>query len=187
MKLTVRLIVMALLFLFLFASLTFADNTPDSKQNIVFICQNDTKLGEWDKGNTADLEHRFNKTFSPYFNVLDGEPYLAKMEGAGVKDLSVAERADIISYFTNDNVAYIIIFEPLGIGPLCFINGCVVPGDSYAYLKVINVKGGTYLDNEKLSNGNPMVSRSAQIKQCYKDAVSKILMPKLLNINNYPN
>lgn len=197
-----RKIILALaLFIFTFTfSICSAEsidqNTASPKPSLVFIYDNNMgKTGpnkSYDTKIKTELETKFNQTFASSYTVIFGDEYLKKMKDAGMADLSVAERADIIPFFKDDNISYVVIFEALPMNNVtssvstASYNGIPITipytnSTSFVHLKVIDIKLDKYLYNGKFSYNSTWASPSGHITKCYKDAESQVLIPKLLN------
>jgi len=189
------LILSLLIFTFSICSAESVEQENTTKRSIVFIYDNNmgktSPSKSSDKDIKTELQNRFVQTFSGSYAVVLGDEYLKKIKESGMMDLSIAERADIIPFFKNDNISYVVIFESL---PMNSVTSSVtttgykgmpitIPysnSTSYVHLKIIDVQLDKYLYNGKFSYNSTWASTSGHITKCYKDAESQVLIPKLL-------
>lgn len=180
---------------------TFSPCSADSveqnnlKPSIVFIYDNNMGKSSPSKAYNNDikneLQKKFTQTFSASYKVILGDEYLQKIKDAGLMDLSTSERADLIPFFKDDNISYVVIFESL---PMNSIRSSVTAttykgtpftfyytnSTSFLHLKIIDINLNKYLYNGNFSYKSTMASTLGHITKCYKDAEKQVLIPKLL-------
>jgi hypothetical protein len=174
----------------LFVPILFAEEKAveksDIKQSIVFIYSNNMgKTDLWksyENDIKTEIQKRFNKTFANNYNVIIGDEYLKKMNDAGMTDLSTAERADILGYFKDNDIDYIVIFETLPMNKENNSFGILfsMSWTSFSHLKFIDVKQNKYLYNGKFSYRSQWASVFGHYTKNYQDAEEQVLIPKLL-------
>ena len=182
--------ILLLISIFLFVPVVSGEDKLEDrnniKQSIVFIYSNN--MGKTDLGKSyendikMEIQKRFSQTFSKNYNVILGDEYLKKMNDAGMTDLSTAERADILGYFKDDDIAYIVIFETLPMNKDSFSFGLYIDNNmtSFSHMKFIDVQHNRYLYNGKFSYKSKWASVFGHYTKNYQDAEEQVLLPKLL-------
>jgi len=177
-----KILTVMITFLILFSGHVFASESAE-KPTLVFIYANN--MGKTSPGPNYDdsikkkLYERFTKSFSPTYNIIIDDKYLRQMHDAGMNDLSSSERADILPFFKNQNISYVVIFE---MEPAVIATSLFTASESIlAQLKLIDVNNNTYLYNGKFTDSfGPFDSITDSVMSMYKEAVTKVLVPKLL-------
>jgi len=140
---------MTLLMMFLGATTSFAEEKPQ----VAVLYVNNAKT-TYDADVDSSILNNLAKCINPQKYVyVNGTPYIEKLKKAGIDDISMAERADIVEAFSGEGIDYIVFVE---VQPLTrkekmsfFTYGiditAIVP------FKVIDLVNGKYLYNGKFS------------------------------------
>ena len=157
-----------------------ADGT--SKPTIVFIYSSNAGKSI-DNSMNKEIENKITQSFvanfSGKYNIIVGDSCLDKMKDAGMTDLSLAERSDIISFFAKDNVDYIVIFEGMPFGivdsttetamcgaiPISFTTNTTY---SNAILKIIDIKNNVYLYNGRFAYQSEWAPFTGHVEHMFK-------------------
>ncbi len=78
---------------------------------VVVLYVNNAKSTYDDEVDT-NIKNNLSKAISPEkYLVIEGAPYVEKLKKAGITDIATAERADIISAFTGEDIDYVVFLE----------------------------------------------------------------------------
>lgn len=78
---------------------------------VVVLYVNNAK-STYDDEVDANIKTNLTKSISPEkYLVIEGAPYVEKLKKAGITDIATAERADIISAFTGEDIDYVVFLE----------------------------------------------------------------------------
>jgi hypothetical protein len=117
--------------------------------------------------------------FTPFHNIVDGEPYIQKLKSKGLADLTTTESGNIIPIFQQDNINYIIIIDmmPQTRKYYEWNSDKII---SHQYLKVIDVNNNRTLYNIKFAHGSRHESAKGHIEKLYKKTEAALLhvLPK---------
>jgi len=140
---------MTMLIVLLGATTSFAEERPQ----VAVLYVNNAKT-TYDADLDNSILNNLAKCINPQkYIYVNGNPYIEKLRKAGIDDISMAERADIVDAFSGEGIDYIVFLE---VQPLVrkeklsfFTYGiditAVVP------FKVIDLVNGKYLYNGKFS------------------------------------
>ena len=78
---------------------------------VVILYVNNAK-STYDDEVDANILNNLSKAISPdKYLVIEGAPYVEKLKKSGITDIATAERADIISAFTGEEIDYVVFLE----------------------------------------------------------------------------
>lgn len=78
---------------------------------VVILYVNNAK-STYDDEVDAKIKTNLAKTISPEkYLLIEGAPYIEKLKKAGIVDISTAERADVISAFSGEDIDYVVFLE----------------------------------------------------------------------------
>lgn len=143
--------VLIFLWLLIFGNVVFADPVQGTKPPTVFPIYI-SNAGAFDKDLEAKLTETLNRTLSNHYCLVENETYQADFAKMQIKDLTKAEKADIIDVFKN-KAEYVVIAE---IEPVVneITEGFVtkkVSSKGSLHLKIVDVNNNKYLINENIS------------------------------------
>lgn len=143
--------VLMVLCLLIFGNVVFADPIQETKAPTVFPIYI-SNAGAFDKDLEAKLAETLNHTLSNSYCLVENNTYKEEFEKMQIKDLTKAEKVDIINVFKN-KADYVVIAE---IEPVVneITEGFVtkrVSSKGSLHLKIVDVNNNMYLTNENIS------------------------------------
>ena len=152
MNMTFKTFFFALLLSFACTTALAAETTATpAKPTVATIYINNAK-STYDDELSQKLSSRFNRKLSSF--TLQNDPkVVAKLNDAGITDISVAERGDIVQIFADENIDYIVYAEiqPPILAPWVSMFNQGVKATVTIPLKIIDVKNNKYLYNGKFT------------------------------------
>jgi len=131
---------------------TITETNLSAKPTVVTIFVNNAK-STYDKELTKKITERFNARLTPYEVKSDGK-YLELLNKAGITDVSLAEKSDIVSAVNDGTVDYLVYTEiqpPIINSWVSFFN-VGVKATVTIPLKIIDIKHNKYLYNSKFTD-----------------------------------
>ena len=106
--------------------------------------------------------------FSPKYNIFLDDKKVEAMRATGMQDLTAAERGDIISFYKNDNVDFIIIIDMAPTQVVTYMTTSL-------QLKVIDLKNNNYFYNGKQSYTSRWAGMDGHYKELNKQIVAQLV------------
>ncbi len=144
--------ILIVLCLLLFNNVVFADPIQETKVVTVFPIYINNAGTAFDKDLGVKLVETLNSTLANNYSLVQNDTYKVDFEKLQIKDLSKAEKADIVEVFKN-KADYVVIAE---IEPILNENtkGILtqkVTSRGSLYLRIVDVNANKYLTNESIS------------------------------------
>lgn len=172
--------ILLVLCLLIFGNVVFADPIQETKTTTVFPIYINNAGTAFDKDLEAKLVETLNSTLANNYCLVKNDTYNEEFEKLQIKDLTKAEKADIIEVFKN-KVDYVVIAE---IEPIVNENTKgfltqIVTSRGRLHLKIVDVNANKYLINEDISykdkNSQLNVSYLSMLKMAKKPITMKNL------------
>jgi hypothetical protein len=144
--------VLIVLYLLIFGNVVFADPIQETKSPTVFPIYINSAGTAFDKNLEVKLVETLNSTLTNNYSLVKNDTYKQDFEKMQIKDLTKAEKVDIIKVFKN-KADYVVIAE---IEPVVneITEGFVtkrVSSKGSLHLKIVDVNNNMYLINENIS------------------------------------